>query len=45
MQGKDIKKKEKVTNEADKFIRDKLQQKWSPDQISGYAKASTFFNR
>ena len=37
-------KKIKLTPEAIKFIREKLQQKWSPDQISGYAKKHQLFS-
>ncbi|MEO8401009.1 MAG: hypothetical protein ABI597_04325 [Gammaproteobacteria bacterium] len=38
------KKKVKLTNEAKSFIREKLQQKWNPDQISGYAKKHQLFS-
>ncbi len=37
-------KKTKLTKEAEQFIRDKLQQKWSPEQISGYAKKHEIFS-
>lgn len=37
-------KKIKLTDEATNFIREKLQQKWSPDQISGYAKKHNLFS-
>lgn len=42
---KDKNKKIKLTKEAASFIREKLQQKWSPDQISGYAKKHNLFSR
>jgi IS30 family transposase len=35
---KDKKKKIKLTDNIINFIHDKLRQKWSPEQISGYAK-------
>ena len=35
---KEKNKKIKLTQEVAIFIRDKIQQKWSPEQISGYAK-------
>lgn len=44
MQKEDIKKKIKLTLDAANFIREKLQQKWSPDQISGYAKKHQLFS-
>ncbi len=37
-------KKIKMTNEAANFIREKIHQKWSPDQISGYAKKHQLFS-
>lgn len=33
----------KFTDEAKTFVREKLQQNWSPDQISGYAKRHNLF--
>lgn len=41
---KEKNKKIKMTEEAANFIREKLQQKWSPDQISGYAKKHQLFS-
>lgn len=41
---KEKNKKIKLTNEAANFIHEKLQQKWSPDQISGYAKKHNLFS-
>jgi len=41
---KEKNKKIKLTNEAASFIREKLQQKWSPEQISGYAKKHQLFS-
>jgi IS30 family transposase len=41
---KDKNKKIKLTQEVANFIREKLQQKWSPDQISGYAKKHNLFS-
>lgn len=38
------KKKIKLTADVAKFIRDKLQDKWSPEQISGYAKKHGLFS-
>ncbi|MES2218228.1 MAG: IS30 family transposase [Pseudomonadota bacterium] len=40
---KNKKKKIKLTHEVTKFICDKIQQKWSPEQISGYAKKHNLF--
>ena len=40
---RDKNKRIKLTNEAANFIRDKIQQKWSPEQISGYAKKHHIF--
>ncbi|VVC77164.1 hypothetical protein AQUSIP_24910 [Aquicella siphonis] len=37
-------KKIKLTKEAADFIRQKLQEKWSPEQISGYAKKHNLFS-
>jgi transposase, IS30 family len=37
-------KKIKLTPEITDFIRNKIQQKWSPDQISGYAKKHQLFS-
>lgn len=34
----------KFTEEAKIFVREKLQQNWSPDQISGYAKKHNLFS-
>lgn len=34
----------KFTMEVEQFIREKLQQDWSPDQISGYAKRHNLFS-
>lgn len=36
-------KKKKFTPEVEKFIREKLIEDWSPDQISGYAKKHELF--
>lgn len=33
----------KFSDEAKRFVREKLQQNWSPDQISGYAKRHNLF--
>ena len=33
----------KFNDEAKSFVREKLQQNWSPDQISGYAKKHNLF--
>jgi IS30 family transposase len=41
---KDKNKKIKLTDEVANFIREKLQQKWSPDQVSGYAKKHNLFS-
>jgi transposase, IS30 family len=41
---KDKKKKLKLTSDVAAFIRDKIQQKWSPEQISGYAKKHQLFS-
>jgi IS30 family transposase len=38
------KKKIKLTSEVANFIQEKLQQKWSPEQNSGYAKKHNFFS-
>jgi IS30 family transposase len=38
------KKKIKLTEEVANFIREKLQLKWSPEQISGYAKKHHLFS-
>jgi len=40
---KEKNKKIKLTDAVSDFIREKLQQKWSPDQISGYAKKHRLF--
>lgn len=40
---KEKNKKAKFTLEVTEFIREKLLQKWSPDQISGYAKKHNLF--
>lgn len=37
-------KQVKLTDEVAKFIREKLQEKWSPEQISGYAKKHQLFS-
>lgn len=37
-------KKIKLTSEVTQFIREKLQSKWSPEQISGYAKKHGLFS-
>src|SRR5258708_31690963 len=37
-------KKIKLTHQVTIFIREKLQQKWSPEQISGYAKRYHLFS-
>lgn len=34
----------KLTSDVSKFIKDKLQEKWSPEQISGYAKKHQLFS-
>lgn len=41
---KDKNKRIKLTQEVETFVRDKLQQDWSPDQISGYAKRHQLFS-
>lgn len=41
---KEKNKKIKLTEEPANFIREKLLQKWSPDQISGYAKKHQLFS-
>jgi IS30 family transposase len=33
----------KFTKEVEAFVRDKLQQEWSPEQISGYARCHALF--
>lgn len=38
------KKKIKLTTDVANFIREKIQQKWSPEQISGYAKKHQLFS-
>jgi IS30 family transposase len=37
-------KKIKLTDKIGQFIREKLQEKWSPDQISGYARKHHLFS-
>jgi|SRR3990167_746511 len=37
-------KKIKLTSDVAQFIRDKLETKWSPEQISGYAKKHALFS-
>jgi IS30 family transposase len=41
---KEKNKKIKMTKTVDEFIREKIQQQWSPDQISGYAKKHQIFS-
>lgn len=41
---KEKKKRVKLTPEAGDFIRAKVQEKWSPEQISGYAKKHQLFS-
>lgn len=41
---KEKKKKIKLTKDVANFIIEKLQQKWSPEQISGYGKKHQFFS-
>ena len=41
---KDKNKRVKLTQAAEVLIRDKLQQQWSPDQISGYARRHRLFS-
>jgi transposase, IS30 family len=41
---KEKNKKVKLTIEVVEYIRDKIQQKWSPEQISGYAKKHQLFS-
>lgn len=41
---KDKNKRLKLTQAAEALIRDKLQQQWSPDQISGYARRHHLFS-
>lgn len=40
---KNKKKRVKLTDKVANFIRDKLNEKWSPEQISGYAKKHKLF--
>lgn len=41
---KEKNKKIKITKTVTNFIREKIQQQWSPDQISGYGKKHQFFS-